>query len=82
VDRGVDVLVVVLVVTVVVSVVVEVEVDVVVPGTSSGPYFRIKPWSLTIHPSSAATMSTDRRRTAIVGGSGSVATTFQVNPSQ
>jgi hypothetical protein len=78
------VLVVVLLVTVLVAVEVSiiVEVEVVVPGTASGPYLRIKPWSLTIHPSSAATMKTDRRGMAIVGGSGSVETTFQVNPSQ
>ena len=67
-------------VTVVVAV--EVWIDVVVPGTTSGPYLRIKPRSPTIHPSSDVTMNTDLRATAIVGGRGSVPTTSHVRPSQ
>jgi hypothetical protein len=63
-------------------VVVTVALVVVVGGTLSGPYLRIKPSSPTIQPSSGATMKMDLRATAIVGGTGNVATTFQVKPSQ
>jgi hypothetical protein len=59
-----------------------VDVEVVVARMTSGPYFRIRPWSLTIHPSSGATMNTDRRATDIVGGRGCVETTSHVKPSQ
>jgi hypothetical protein len=69
-------------VPVTVVIVVEVWVEVVVPGTTSGPYLRMMPWSPTIHPLSASVMNTDRRVTERVGGTGSVATTSQVKPSQ
>jgi hypothetical protein len=75
-------LLVVVVVSLAVVVAVEVRVEVVVSKMTSGPYFRIKPWSLTIHPSSGATMNTDRRATDIVGGSGCVETTSHVKASQ
>jgi hypothetical protein len=82
-DGVIDVVVVVEVVAVEPVVVTVVDVLVVlVVGTLSGPYLRIKPSSPTIQPSSEATMKTDLRATDIVGGTGSVATTFQVKPSQ
>ena len=74
------VVVVLLLVDVVVSMIVVV--DVVVPGTLSGPYLRIKPRSPTIHPSSDATMNTERRATDIEDGIGSVPTTSHDRPSQ
>jgi len=69
---------------VVVDVVVEITVveEVGVPGTISGPYLRIKPRSPTIHPSSDATMNTERRVTDIEDGIGIVPTTSHVVPSQ
>ena len=82
-DGGGDVVVVVEAVAVELVVVTVVDVVVVlVGGTLSGPYLRIMPSSPTIQPSSEATMKTDLRATDIVGGTGNVATTFQVKPSQ
>lgn len=59
-----------------------VEVEVVVAGMTSGPYLRIKPRSPAIHPSSDATMNTERRATDIEVGMGTVPTTSHVRPSQ
>ncbi len=69
-------------VSVAVIVVVDTSVDVVVPVTTSGPYFRIIPPLLTIHPSSGPTMNTELRPTDSEGGTGNVAITSQVRPSQ